>query len=43
MVECKVLNPTANLELELPPQQTSEIEQVGPQLAVALGAALAAL
>ena len=43
MVECKILNPTANLEMQLPPQQTSEIEQVGPQLAVALGAALAAL
>jgi type IV pilus assembly protein PilM len=43
MVECKVLNPTAFLEMQLPPQQTSEIEQVGPQLTVALGAALAAL
>jgi type IV pilus assembly protein PilM len=43
MVECKALNPTAFLELQLSPQQTSEIEQVGPQLTVALGAALAAL
>jgi type IV pilus assembly protein PilM len=43
MVECKVLNPTSFLEMQLPPQQTSEIEAVGPQLAVALGAALAAL
>ncbi len=43
MVECKVLNPTSFLEMQLPPQQTSEIEQVAPQLTVALGAALAAL
>ena len=43
MVECKVLNPTSFLEMQLPPQQTSEIEAAGPQLAVALGAALAAL
>jgi type IV pilus assembly protein PilM len=43
MLECKVLNPTAFLEMQLSPQQSSEIEQVGPQLAVALGAALAAL
>jgi type IV pilus assembly protein PilM len=43
MVECKILNPNTCLEMELPPQQVSEIEQVGPQLSVALGAALAAL
>jgi type IV pilus assembly protein PilM len=43
MVECKVLNPSSFLQLELPPQQSSEIEQVAPQLTVALGAALAAL
>jgi type IV pilus assembly protein PilM len=43
MVECKVLNPSSFLQLELPPQQASEIEQVAPQLTVALGAALAAL
>jgi type IV pilus assembly protein PilM len=43
MVECKLLNPSSFLQLELPPQQASEIEQVAPQLTVALGAALAAL
>jgi type IV pilus assembly protein PilM len=43
LAECKVLNPTSFLEMQLPPQQASEIEQVGPQLAAALGAALAAL
>ena len=43
MVECRVLNPSSFLEMQLPPQQTSEIEQVAPQLTVALGAALAAL
>ena len=43
MLECRVLNPSSFLEMQLPPQQTSEIEQVAPQLTVALGAALAAL
>jgi type IV pilus assembly protein PilM len=43
MIDCKVLNPTTFLQMELPSQQTIEIEQVAPQLAVALGAALAAL
>jgi type IV pilus assembly protein PilM len=43
MVECKILNPSSFLQLELPPQQASEIEQVAPQLTVALGAALAAI
>ncbi|MEY2429370.1 MAG: type pilus assembly protein PilM [Verrucomicrobiota bacterium] len=43
LVECKTWNPTSFLEMELSPEQTSEIEHVGPQLAVALGAALAAL
>jgi type IV pilus assembly protein PilM len=45
MVECRgiVLNPTTFMELQLPTQQMSEIEQVAPQLTVALGAALAAL
>jgi len=43
MVECKLLTPTSFLQLELPPQQAGEIEQVAPQLTVALGAALAAL
>jgi type IV pilus assembly protein PilM len=40
MVECKVLNPASFLQMELPPQQMADIEQVTPQLAVALGAAL---
>jgi type IV pilus assembly protein PilM len=43
MVECKLLNPLPFLQMQLPPQQTAEIEQVAPQLTVALGAALAAL
>jgi type IV pilus assembly protein PilM len=43
MIDCKILNATSFLELDLPAQQSVEIEQVGPQLTVALGAALAAL
>jgi type IV pilus assembly protein PilM len=45
MVDCRgiVLNPTTFMELQLPPQQASEIEQLAPQLTVALGTALAAL
>ena len=43
MVECKILNPITFLQMQLPPQHTAEIEQVAPQLTVALGAALAAL
>jgi type IV pilus assembly protein PilM len=43
MIECKLLNPTTFLEMELPPQQAGEIEQIAPQLTVALGTALAAL
>ena len=43
MIGCKIFNPTAFLQLELPSQQTAAIEQVAPQLTVALGAALAAL
>ncbi len=42
MVECKHWNPLAFLELALPADQAAEIEHVGPQLAVAVGAALAA-
>ena len=42
MVECKTWNPTTFLQFELPPHQAAEIEQVAPQLTVALGAALAA-
>ena len=43
MVDCKILNPLAFLRVELPPEQTSEIEQIAPQLSVAVGAALATL
>jgi type IV pilus assembly protein PilM len=43
MIGCKILNPTTFLQMELPQQQTVELEQVAPQLTVALGAALAAL
>jgi type IV pilus assembly protein PilM len=42
LVECKPWNPTAFLQLALPGQQAVEIEHVAPQLAVAVGAALAA-
>lgn len=43
MIEVRNWNPTSFLKLELPPQQTGEIEHVSPQLAVAIGAAVAAL
>jgi type IV pilus assembly protein PilM len=43
IVECKAWNPTTSLQLALPGQQSVEIEHVGPQLAVAIGAALAGL
>ena len=43
MIEAKTWNPTSALKLELPPQQAGEIEQVAPQLAVAIGAGIAAL
>ena len=43
MLECKTWNPTGFLQLALPGQQAVEIEHVGPQLTVAIGAALAAL
>jgi type IV pilus assembly protein PilM len=45
LVECHslALNPSSFLEMQLSPQQTSEIEQVAPKLTVALGTALAAL
>jgi len=43
MVECKTWNPTSFLQLELPPAQAAEVEQVSPQLTVAIGAAVAAL
>ncbi len=43
LVECKAWNPTSALQIALPGQQTVEIEHVGPQLTVAIGAALAVL
>lgn len=42
MVECKTWNPTSFLQLALPGQQAVEVEHIGPQLTVAVGAALAA-
>ena len=42
MVECKTWNPTSFLQLELPPHEAAEIEQIAPQLTVAVGAAMAA-
>jgi type IV pilus assembly protein PilM len=43
MVECKTWNPASFLRPELTPDQTANLEEAGPQLAVAIGAALAAL
>ena len=43
MLECKTINPVNFMQLDLSSQQAAEIEQVAPQLTVALGAALAAL
>jgi Tfp pilus assembly PilM family ATPase len=43
LAECKTWNPATFLQLALPGQQAVEIEHVGPQLCVAIGAALAAL
>jgi len=42
-MDCKIWDPTTNLARDLTPQQTSELEQVAPQLAGAVGAALAAM
>jgi type IV pilus assembly protein PilM len=42
IVECKTWNPTGFLQLALPGQEAVEIEQVGPQLTVAVGVGLAA-
>ncbi|MDB6111016.1 MAG: Type pilus assembly protein PilM [Pedosphaera sp.] len=39
MVACTAWNPTATLQLALPPQQVAELEQVAPQLTVAVGTA----
>ena len=42
VAECKTWNPTTFLQMSLPGQQAVEIEHLGSQLAVAVGAALAA-
>lgn len=42
MVECKVLNPVKFLQLEVGKDKEAEVAQVSPQLATALGTALAA-
>ena len=41
IAECKTWNPTTFLQLALPGQQAVEIDHMGPQLTVAVGAALA--
>ena len=41
LADCKTWNPTTFLQLALPGQQAVEIDQVGPQLTVAIGTALA--
>jgi type IV pilus assembly protein PilM len=43
MVPCHQWDPLGSLQMNLPPEQLGEVEQVGPQLAVAVGAGLAAL
>jgi type IV pilus assembly protein PilM len=42
MVPCRSWSPVGSIQLSLPPQQTAEIEQIAPQLTVALGTAAAA-
>jgi type IV pilus assembly protein PilM len=42
MVECKTWNPIQFMQLALPGQQAVEMEHIGPQLTVPVGAALAA-
>lgn len=43
MVACTNWNPAAFLTIALPPQQMGELEQIAPQLAVALGAAASSI
>jgi type IV pilus assembly protein PilM len=43
MVPCKMWNPAQKLELSLPVEQRAGLEQAAPQLAVAIGTAVAAL
>lgn len=42
LVDCKRLDPAGALELALPPEKVADLENVGPQLTVAIGAAMAA-
>ena len=42
MTECKTWNSTGFLQLALPGQQAVEVDHIGPQLTVAIGAALSA-
>jgi type IV pilus assembly protein PilM len=42
MLETKSWNPLGSVQLALPPQKAAELEQVAPQLTVAVGAAMAA-
>jgi len=42
LAQCKTWNPALHLENALPPDQAASLEQVAPQLAVAVGTALAA-
>ena len=42
LLECKTWNPTSFLQLALPGQQAVEVDHIGLQLTVAIGAALAA-
>ena len=42
-IECKTWNPLAGIQLALAPAQSADIEQVAPQLSVAVGAALTAI
>lgn len=43
IAECKTWNPTTFLQMALPAQQSGEIEHMGPQLTVAIGAGIAAM
>jgi type IV pilus assembly protein PilM len=43
LLECKTWNPTSFLQLALPGQQAVEVEHIGSQLTVAVGAALSVL
>jgi type IV pilus assembly protein PilM len=41
MIPCKSWNPVGSMQTALPPQQTAELDQIAPQLTVAIGAATA--